>query len=470
MTTTVLPTGTPSNGAIVASDTAFQSEIWAWLSDLLGGELHGGERIVAGTRESWSVDVRSAGATLPVIVRRGRDTLQIYGDYTREAAIYAALRDTPVPVPVIHGIRPDLRLVAAERVPGTSDLGALTPTERESSSDALMVAIARLHALDPTALDLPQMPFPSNPAECSTLDLDHWQRFHADRCAPDPVVSFALAWLRTNAPAAVRGPVLVQGDTGPGNFVAYEGGVSAVVDWELSHLGDPYEDLGWVVTRSLLFPFGDLGHRLRVYADAGGVAFDRERTWYGAIAAMIKCLIAEDAVRTGGDHDAEYPVVVSGPMFHGRLGVMALLQQSGLASEPVDLPTVAAPSGERATALSYARTVLRERLLPTLTDRVHIELTKSVLRTVRHLALADRLADALEDEERRDLQSLLRSDGDDTAEMRSALCAHLDAGALGETLDPTECLRYLDRRVQRETARSVELLGPMARTPLPTIA
>ena len=46
-----------------------------------------------------------------------------------------------------------------------------------------------------------------------------------------------------------RATVLVQGDTGPGNFLADDGVVTGLVDWEFAHVGDPMDDWAWVEMR-----------------------------------------------------------------------------------------------------------------------------------------------------------------------------------------------------------------------------
>ena len=62
---------------------------------------------------------------------------------------------------------------------------------------------------------------------------------------PEPELAFVLGWLRANAPSnAVT--TLVHGDFKPGNVLVADGRVTAVLDWETAHLGDPHEDLGWV--------------------------------------------------------------------------------------------------------------------------------------------------------------------------------------------------------------------------------
>jgi aminoglycoside phosphotransferase (APT) family kinase protein len=74
-----------------------------------------------------------------------------------------------------------------------------------------------------------------------------------------------------------------------GNLVFDEQGVRAVLDWELAHLGDPVEDLGWLCVRAWRFgndalPVGGVGTReelVRAYEAAGGEPVDPEalRFW-----------------------------------------------------------------------------------------------------------------------------------------------------------------------------------------------
>lgn len=61
---------------------------------------------------------------------------------------------------------------------------------------------------------------------------------------PYPMLNWALRWLRRNLPVAPRVSV-VHGDYRLGNFLEQDGRITAILDWELVHLGDPHEDLGW---------------------------------------------------------------------------------------------------------------------------------------------------------------------------------------------------------------------------------
>lgn len=72
-----------------------------------------------------------------------------------------------------------------------------------------------------------------------------WEAAHACwALKPYPMLRWALLWLRRNIPVAPR-VSLVHGDYRLGNFLEVEGRITAILDWELVHPGDPHEDLGW---------------------------------------------------------------------------------------------------------------------------------------------------------------------------------------------------------------------------------
>ncbi|WP_201281499.1 phosphotransferase, partial [Staphylococcus aureus] len=70
---------------------------------------------------------------------------------------------------------------------------------------------------------------------------------------PRPVFGLALKWLEANLPPPPERLSLVHGDFRLGNLMIGPEGVVGVLDWELAHLGDPLEDLGWICTPSWRF-------------------------------------------------------------------------------------------------------------------------------------------------------------------------------------------------------------------------
>jgi len=127
---------------------------------------------------------------------------------------------------------------------------------------------------------------------------------------PRPVLELAGRWLDRNAPGVER-PAVVHGDFRIGNVLFDENGLTAVLDWELAHLGDPLEDLGWLTVRAWRFgaddrPVGGLCAReelWQLYERAGGrpVSASAARFWeiFGNWKWAIICVAQAGGHKTG---------------------------------------------------------------------------------------------------------------------------------------------------------------------------
>lgn len=100
-----------------------------------------------------------------------------------------------------------------------------------------------------------------------------------------PAIEAAFRWLERRLPEG-DALTLVHGDFRNGNLmVDAQTGLVAVLDWELAHVGDPAEDVGWLCVNSWRFGcptrrvggFGDLADLLAGYRDAGGADIAPER-------------------------------------------------------------------------------------------------------------------------------------------------------------------------------------------------
>ncbi|MFT3709558.1 MAG: phosphotransferase family protein [Archangium sp.] len=131
----------------------------------------------------------------------------------------------------------------------------------------LAQTLARIHSVTPSNATLPLSQPPQSPARSAIVDL-HAQ---LDRLpAAYPAVEYALQWLSKNLPAREE-VVLTHGDFRTGNFMVTPDGLSAVLDWEFSHWGSPYEDLAWISVRDWRFnrldkPIGGFSTREPFYA------------------------------------------------------------------------------------------------------------------------------------------------------------------------------------------------------------
>ena len=158
----------------------------------------------------------------------------------------------------------------------TGSRASPTTTNGRAPRSDFMTKLAALHRLDPADLDLPAFPTPTTVPDAVRHELDELERVLAQRGGePDPALSRSRSTGcgATSLPTT-RPVVLVQGDTGPGNFMYADGHVVAVVDWELAHLGDPMDDIAWLSLRATQEPLPDFPERLREYATLSGHAID----------------------------------------------------------------------------------------------------------------------------------------------------------------------------------------------------
>jgi aminoglycoside phosphotransferase (APT) family kinase protein len=135
-----------------------------------------------------------------------------------------------------------------------------------------------------------------------------------------PIFEAAFRWLKDRAPAMEQS-VLLHGDFRNGNIMFHpEVGVAAVLDWELAHLGDPAEDMGWICTASWRFGgaspvggFGDYEDLLAGYEAAGGKPIPLERVLYwqtlGSLKWGVMCLIMYTAWKSGADPSVERAMI-----------------------------------------------------------------------------------------------------------------------------------------------------------------
>ena len=286
----------------------------SWIEQLTGSTINKTTREFAGgSRELWYVDLDPPVAGTDRLSRFPRNlVLRIDSgvgplsdtrfNLLREASVYRALEKTNVPVPAIFGMTKDNRALLMERISGSSRLATST-TEAIGGLRSLLISLEALHNLDPTSLDLPSFVKFDNMSDCVLEEINYWQTL-AQRTThqADPLVTLAFSWLSTNTPTTTRQPRLVQGDTGPGNFLMANGHVNALVDWELSHFGDPMEDIAWLDQRCTKSPgpFGDTALRDQLYEELSGSPLDLTAIAFYAVFVRLRCVIITDLTISSG--------------------------------------------------------------------------------------------------------------------------------------------------------------------------
>lgn len=319
--------------------TDLPTHLRTWIESVADDAVVVAERVPGGGRkQAWLIEVDRPTGHEKLFFRWDPVDPATTGDpwtVRREATIYDALNGSGLPVAALLGVHPTEQAMLATWRSGRASFSSIPdPLVRAAVAKDFMVQLAGLHRLDPVAMGLLQ-PDDNRPcAEFTRAQIDEMEMLLAFRGGePDPVLTLALAHLRNNVPTYDGARVIVQGDTGPGNFLFDGGRVSAIVDWELAHVGDPMDDIAWLSLRSVQDPFPDLDVRVDEYATASGHTIDGDRIRYYRVMAEAKILTMNhgttlrsraDAPGGGGDVGAR---LIFGQL-HRRLCVEALAGQA----------------------------------------------------------------------------------------------------------------------------------------------
>ena len=160
---------------------------------------------------------------------------------------------------------------------------------------------------------------------------------------PHPAFELGFRWLEANRPPP-SGRSVVHGDFRHGNLIVGPEGLRAVLDWELAHLGDPLEDLGWLCVRAWRFggpgPVGGFGEREELYAAyeaAGGRPVDPDvaRWWevLGTLKWGVMCIIQTATHLTGQTRSVEL-AAIGRRVCENEYDLLALIDPDGAVPEP----------------------------------------------------------------------------------------------------------------------------------------
>ena len=297
------------------------------ISDRLGQnvtEVKDLKRLSGGaSQETWSFNAVSPTGMRKMILRRspfgpsGAGESQAIG-LAKEAEILRAVQETDIPAPEVIYLATDadglgsayiMSCIEGETIARPIQSGEQFARARERFSAQCGEALAKLHSIN--LKKVPDLP------TAGALDqLDKYEALLRSMKIERPVLELALNWLRDNAPTPAE-PVLVHGDFRLGNLMIDHEGLAAILDWELCHLGDPREDIGWVCVNSWRFGnrekpvggIGDLDELLQAYEVAGGTSFSPNEILYweclGSFKWSIMCLMMYESFRSGQDPSIE---------------------------------------------------------------------------------------------------------------------------------------------------------------------
>ncbi len=297
----------------------------AWYPGATG--VAGAAKLSGGaSQETWSFDIVHPAGPVGAILRRSPKG---YGAApTRAAGLDAEARlmqlayDAGLPSPrVLHVLEPKDELGTGfimQRVEGETIARKILRDAQFANARPMLArrlgeVAAGIHALPPARL-------PGLRTATSTSEITDLEREYRGFDWPRPVFELALRWLRGHDPGPPDRLTLVHGDFRHGNLIIGPDGLRAVLDWELAHLGDAMEDLGWICVNSWRFgeidkPVGGFGSREELFAGyqaAGGrVDPDRVKFWevMGTLRWGVMCCGMMQRFREGPDHSMERAMI-----------------------------------------------------------------------------------------------------------------------------------------------------------------
>jgi aminoglycoside phosphotransferase (APT) family kinase protein len=364
------------------------------------------------SKESWAFDLVDERGSQRLILRRDPRGATGLSLASGERPVLDAARRGGVPVPRVLWSGAveawgGATYIIMERVSGETLARRILRDPEFARARARLLddaarALAQLHAVDPASITPP-------PVHLSVEDLvAQVQAMLDDAPNPHPVFEFALRWLRANKPPE-SAPALVHADFRMGNLIVGPEGLRSVIDWELSHVGDPIRDLGYFCIRSWRFgvddrPAGGLGSRedlVSAYEKAGGRHVDPKALhyWevYGTTVWGVQCgFLAQQFLRDGVP--SVELAAIGRRAVEMEYDVLDLLGHGGpsltLTPDETAQPFAARSTQDRPTAtelLAVTTSFLRREVLNELDGRLgfHVRVAANVLDIVeRELTLS----------------------------------------------------------------------------------
>ncbi len=272
-------------------------------------------------------------------------------DLVRQFTILRALEDTTVRVPRALWLEKTGDVLGRPFFVMERAAGAVY--EMESPADvadqtvvrmcqSLVEQLAAIHSVDLKQTGLDALDDGSDHLD---RELDHWAA-EMNRVKRDslPALERLHQALRDSKPEPCPKVTLVHGDAKPGNFAFTDGEVSAVFDWEMTTVGDPLTDIGWL-EMLWMQPVGINSHSAALTIDALLAHYEaisgirvQNRSWYRAFNAYkmaVICLIGAMLIEDSHSDDQKLVLAAYGTSLMTKVGLTELGIDEPLDDGPV---------------------------------------------------------------------------------------------------------------------------------------
>ena len=210
------------------------------------------------SRETYRFRARYAGRDRGLILRRDPVASLIETERTTEYRAYEAFHGLGLPVPEPIALELDASplerpFFIMEEVEDCQTGSIMSPdpfgAHAAKIGQQFFTVMGKIAAAGPRDVGLGDFEGEQDIHAVAMHEVARWEKVvDEDEIEPQPIVRAALRWLKKNPPPPAQKISVVHGDYRTGNFLYDDkGDIRAILDWEMSHLGDPLEDLGWAI-------------------------------------------------------------------------------------------------------------------------------------------------------------------------------------------------------------------------------
>ena len=417
-------------------------------------EVRGLRRLSGGaSRETWELELHDAadGRAEPLILQRVRKgTLGGTFSMEAEARLLAAAADRGVPVAPVVAASDDAAVVGSpflvmRRIEGETIARRLLRDDQFASARQVLVAqCARAMAA------IHRIPTDVAPHLRAADPVGQLRGLIDALGQPHPAFELGLRWLDEHRPPSVE-PAVVHGDFRLGNLMVGPDGLAAVLDWELAHLGDPMEDLGWLCVRAWRFgsdhPVAGVGEYrdlFDAYAEAAGVRVDAEvvRWWevLGTLRWGVICILQASGHLSGASRSVEL-AAIGRRVCENEYDLLCLIGARADAAGRADAPSRSAPTLHDAPTAAQLVEAVREFIegdvMASTEGRVQVHARVAG----RVLAIVER---ELADDARADLDAHVARLAALGVSDDAALAAQIRDGGIDDRVDDVRAAVWLD--------------------------
>jgi len=223
----------------------------------------------------------------PLVMRKDLRELSIDVSAVDEFSLLQAVHSAGVAAPEPLWPEPDAsqlgtRFIVVRRARGSVAISQDISDEkiRRHFADRLAAGLAAIHSLQLPEHDMFKSAAGKSLDQSLRDQLETWRSFWMrKRREPSVKIEMIFAWLEANIPADAKiAPTLVHGDYGFHNLIMDQGEVTAILDWEFAHMGDPAEDVNYC--RQFIERYVSFDYFLERYLAHGGKPYDAARDRY----------------------------------------------------------------------------------------------------------------------------------------------------------------------------------------------